>query len=135
MSETVQKYLAKAKESLGSAKDDLAEKRFNSCASRVYYACYQAAVASLIKHGLAPRGGKVLWRHDFVHSRFGFLTKRKKLYPSKIKAYLSELMESRITADYREAMVSKRQAKRVLQKAKEFVSIILKEEKNDQARI
>lgn len=123
-----QSYFAKAKECLASAEDDLAKKRFNSCANRAYYACYQAAVAVLLEHGTAPRGEKGLWRHEFVHSQFGFLVKRGKLYPSKIKTYLPELMEARITADYKSISVSKKTTKGNLQKVEEFVSIVRKEE-------
>lgn len=125
--EEIAAYLSKSKESLASAKDNLKSKRYNSCANRAYYACYQAAIAALLKHGISPVGGKGLLKHDFVQSQFGALIKRKKIYPSKIRAHLPNLMDTRITADYKAAAVSKKEAGRVLQKAKRFVSIVSEE--------
>jgi uncharacterized protein (UPF0332 family) len=60
-------YLAKAAESLLSAESDFAGSRYNSCANRCYYACFQAAVAALIREGIHPHGD---WGHDFVQGRF-----------------------------------------------------------------
>ena len=42
-------YLAKAKNSLSTARHAYEQKDFDSCASRAYFAVYQAEVAALIK--------------------------------------------------------------------------------------
>jgi hypothetical protein len=43
-----------------------------------------------------------------------------------LKSYLSDLQEKRNTADYKIIDVSKKLAKQQLEKAKEFIKIILK---------
>lgn len=127
MNETVQRYLEKSAESLASAKDDLAKKRFNSCANRTYYACYQAAVALLISRGVSPPGGKERWEHDFVQAQTSNLIRRKKMLPAKYRAALPELMVVRVTADYKPQSVSKRKAAKVLKTATEFVTVTSKD--------
>ncbi len=127
MSETAQKYLEKSKESLASAKDDLAKKRFNSCANRAYYACYQAAVALLLKYNVTPAGEKELRKHGAVQSQIAVLIKRKKILPTNQRDVLSELIGVRITADYFASSVPKRAAKQALKKAEEFVKLISQE--------
>lgn len=127
MSETAQKYLEKSGESLASSRDDLAKRRFNSCANRAYYTCYQAAVALLLKHNITPAGGKDLRKHGAVQSQVAVLIKRKKVLPANQRDVLSELMGVRITADYFANSVPIRGAKQALKKAEEFVKLISQE--------
>lgn len=127
MSEVAQNFLAKSEESLASAKDDLAKKRFNSCANRAYYACYQAAVAVLIAHGVTPPSKKRRWEHDVVQTQISNLIRRKKVLPAKYRSTLPELMAVRITADYEPRNVSERKARRVLKVATEFVTVLSRE--------
>lgn len=49
--QTIDAYLRKAQESLESAESEYANRRYNSCASGCYYACFQAAVAALLSPG------------------------------------------------------------------------------------
>ncbi len=64
-------YLAKARESLAGAESELANGRYNNCANRCYYACFQAAVAALVQHGIRPPGGqRAAWGHAFVQAQF-----------------------------------------------------------------
>jgi uncharacterized protein (UPF0332 family) len=49
-------FLAKAAESLLTAESEFANGRYNSCANRCYYACFQAAIAALIQKGIRPLG-------------------------------------------------------------------------------
>ena len=42
-------FLAKAQESLAGAESEFAAGRYNNCANRCYYACFQAAIHALIK--------------------------------------------------------------------------------------
>ena len=127
MSETIQKYLEKSEESLASAKNDLSKKRYNSCANRAYYACYQAAVALLLKYNLTPAGGKELRKHGVIQSQIATLIKRKKILLSKHRDTLPELMSTRVTADYESKGVGQKKAKRVLKRAEEFVTLVNKE--------
>jgi uncharacterized protein (UPF0332 family) len=51
MEQDITIYLAKATESLLTAESEFANGRYNSCANRCYYACFQAAIAALIREG------------------------------------------------------------------------------------
>jgi len=124
-SEEVQIYVAKAAESLASAEDDFAAARYNCCANRVYFACFQAAVAALFAAGIRPSDPRGEWSHEFVQSQFnGRLITRRKLYPARLRRVLRDAMELREKADYTTSMVNERAAKRALQEALEFVRAI-----------
>lgn len=53
--EEVAAYLSKARESLETAESEYVNRRYNSCANRCYYACFQAAIAALLRAGVRPR--------------------------------------------------------------------------------
>ena len=63
--EEARTYLTKAVESLTSAEIDFAAARYNSCANRAYYACFQAAVAALLVAGIRPASPRGEWSHEF----------------------------------------------------------------------
>lgn len=118
-------YMTKATESLASAKDDFAAARYNSCANRVYYACFQAAIAALLSAGIRPTSPRGEWSHEFVQSQFnGLLINRRKLYPISLRRVLRDTIEVREKADYTLSSVSERVASRVLRQAQEFVQAI-----------
>ncbi len=120
-----QAYLTKARESLTSAETDYTAGRYNSCANRVYYACFQAAVAALLVEGLRPVSPRGEWSHEFVQSQFnGLLIGRRKRYPLPLRRILRDTMEVREKADYTPSSVSARVAGRVLQAAQSFVHAI-----------
>lgn len=123
--EESQVYLTKARESLTSAEADYAAGRYNSCANRVYYACFQAAVAALLAEGLRPLSPRGEWSHEFVQSQFnGLLIGRRKRYPLPLRRILRDTMEVREKADYTPSLVSARVASRVLDAAQSFVPAI-----------
>ena len=115
-------FLAKARENLEDAQAALAARRHNACASRSYYAAFQAAVAALWVEGIRPaRGTEGTLSHKMVQTEWaGRLIYRRKLYPPELRSVLQKLIELRITADYRESNVSARDAKRGLT-ASEFM--------------
>src|SRR2546428_11490629 len=79
-------YLAKATESLQTAESEFVNGRYNSCANRCYYACFQAAIYALTRIGVRPRGGAGQWGHDFLQAEFiGELINRRKLYPPSLR--------------------------------------------------
>jgi uncharacterized protein (UPF0332 family) len=61
MEQNITIYLAKATESLLSAESEFVNGRYNSCANRCYYACFQAAIAALLSEGIHPAGQ---WSHQ-----------------------------------------------------------------------
>src|SRR5712691_1768890 len=87
--EEARAYLSKAVESLISAQADSVAARYNSCANRAYYACFQAAVAALLAAGIRPASPRGEWSHEFVQSQFnGLLITRRKLYPITLRRVL-----------------------------------------------
>jgi uncharacterized protein (UPF0332 family) len=121
----VEAFLAKAEESLRSAESDFAHQRYNSCANRCYYACFQAAVAVLGNAGMLTRGQSGRWSHEYVQASFaGQLIKQRKLYPSRLKNVLPTIQELRNLADYQPAPVPRKEAERNLRRCNEFVLAI-----------
>jgi uncharacterized protein (UPF0332 family) len=118
-------YVAKAVESLAAAQSEFAAARYNACANRAYFACFQAAVAALLAASVRPVDPKGEWSHEFVQSQFnGRLVNRRKLYPAHLRRVLRDTMEVRDKADYTLSSVSERVGRRVLQQAEEFVQAI-----------
>jgi uncharacterized protein (UPF0332 family) len=118
-------YLAKAEESLGGAESELVNGRYNNCANRCYYACFQAAVAALIRANVLPTSDDGQWSHGFVEGHFaGQLVNRRKLYPAELRDVLTRNLELRQTADYRPTYVSQVQVSRALRRSRLFVDAI-----------
>lgn len=91
-------FLGKAQESLSSAESDFVGGRYNSCANRCYYACFQAAIAALLFDGIRPPNDR---GHDYVQGQFtGQLIYRRKRYPTDLRQTLLNNMKLRQTADY-----------------------------------
>ena len=63
-------WLTKAHESLTTAESEFLNERYNSCANRCYYACFQAAIAALLHAGIRPRDPQGDWGHAFVQAQF-----------------------------------------------------------------
>lgn len=115
------RYLTKARESLASAGADFEAARYNSCANRSYYAAFQAAVAALIEFGWIARGGT--WEHRYVIAEFsGKLVRQRKILPARFLGVLDRLLEVRITADYRLASASHKEADRARRSAADLIS-------------
>ncbi len=118
-------YLEKAIESLAGAESEYANKRYNNCANRCYYAMFQAAIAALIAAGIRPTGDRDRWEHAFVQARFaGILIKRRKLYPSALVAAFDAARSARLLADYDSGAITLKEAGRALDKAKVFVETV-----------
>jgi len=118
-------YLAKAEESLESAVSELANRRYKSCANRCYYACFQAAIAALLRAGIRPSGARHDWPHPFVQGQFnGQFVNRRHLYPSELRTVLPELQGLRHSADYDPDPVTETEAARALRRARRFVEAI-----------
>ncbi len=115
-------FLIKARESLVSAESDFVGGRYNSCANRCYYACYQAAIAALLHEGIRPTR---YWGHDYVRGQFvGLVINRRKRYAPSLRPTLIDNLELRHTADYETAPITRTQASRALARARDFVQAI-----------
>jgi uncharacterized protein (UPF0332 family) len=115
-------YLAKATESLLTAESECVNGRYNSCANRCYYACFQAAIAALLREGIRPHGQ---WSHEFVQGQLvGVLINQRKRYDTELRRVLSDNQSLRDQADYRPALVTATQAGRALRRSRLFVAAI-----------
>jgi uncharacterized protein (UPF0332 family) len=116
-------FLAKAVESLAGAESESVNGRYNNCANRCYYACFQAAIAALLRVGITSTSPQ--WSHEFVQGRFnGDLIHRRKLYPATLRTILTNTMGLRRTADYQEVQVNRREAAQALRWARSLVEAV-----------
>jgi len=120
-------FLAKAEGSLAGAESAFANDRFNNCANRSYYACFQAAIGALVRAGIESAGPG--WNHGFVQARFaGELVYRRKLYPASLRDALTQNLALRQRADYELQRVSGVQALRALRRARQLMEAIVARE-------
>lgn len=118
-------FIDKAVESLIGAESEFDGGRSNNCANRVYYACFQAAIAALHAAGIVPRGTSGQWSHAFVPAQFdGILINRRRLYPTELRNALAQTYALRQKADYRRDSVNRTEAARMLRHARSFVEAI-----------
>jgi uncharacterized protein (UPF0332 family) len=122
MEQTITIYLTKAYESLLTAESEFANGRYNSCANRTYYACFQAAIAAILIEGIRPAGQ---WNHQYVQAQFvGILINKRKRYESELRRVLADNQSLRDKADYRPEFVTATQASRALRRTRQFVTAI-----------
>ena len=118
-------FLRKAEQSLAGAESELAAGRYDSCANRAYYACFQAAIAALTGIGVGPSPRDQRWRHDAIQAQFvEQLINRRKHYSPVFRDTFERLVRLRHTADYRPDLVNAAQADRALRRAREFVESV-----------
>jgi uncharacterized protein (UPF0332 family) len=120
-------YLLKANECLAGAQNQLAAGRFNNSANRSYYACFQAAIAALIRQGVkAGRDGE--WPHKTVQALFAshYINRRKRIAP-EFRTTLPRAFALRQIADYDVDEVGELPATRMMRQAVAFVAAIEQE--------
>jgi uncharacterized protein (UPF0332 family) len=123
MDEARRVFLLKAEESLSGAESEFANDRYNNCANRCYYACFQAAIAALLTEGIQPRSEQ--WSHTYVQGQFvGQLVNRRKRYAAGLRDTLARTLILRQTADYEPDQVTSLRASRALRRTREFVEAI-----------
>lgn len=119
-------YLTKATESLLTAESEFVNGRFNSCANRIYDACFQAAIAALPREGIRASQGQ--WVHTFVQSQFsGQLVTRRHRYPAEVRDTLARLQHLRQRADDTTDLITRTEANRGLRRCRAFVEAIRQE--------
>jgi uncharacterized protein (UPF0332 family) len=118
-------FLDKAQEGLAGAQSEFVNGRYNNCANRCYYACFQAAIHALEQAGIQPTSTPARWGHDFVQAQFaGQLVNRRKLYPRELHEALVRNYGLRQVADYQRDLLSETQARRALRRTREFLATI-----------
>lgn len=121
-------FLTKARESLAGAQSEFVNGRYDNCANRCYYACFQAAVAALEEHGIhpAPGRGRATWSHTALSATFvGELINRRKVFPAALRDTLTRTAGLREAADYKHEQVSEAQAARSVRRSRTFVETIV----------
>jgi uncharacterized protein (UPF0332 family) len=117
----VLEFLTKAQENLLDAEEALERGRYNVSANRAYYAAFQAAIAALAHEHITHEKNP----HSWVQAQFSErLIKARKLYPSKLASHLLDMQKIRDRADYRPDMTNQQNAKKQIQKSREFLSFI-----------
>jgi uncharacterized protein (UPF0332 family) len=117
-------FLSKAKRNLILAKYCVENGFYDASANRAYYAAFQAAIAALANQGIKREDND----HKWVQASFsGELIKRRKIYPQRLKSFLSDMLGVRNDADYSIRHVSKKIALRQFSKAEDFVETIVQE--------
>ena len=125
MNELAEMYTIKAQESLAGAESEFAGRRYNNCANRCYYACFQAAICALIQAGIRPSRQDGEWSHSFVQTGFaGHLINRRKRYPAALRDTLPRTYLLREMADYDVDSVTQEQAMRAVRRTREFVNAV-----------
>jgi uncharacterized protein (UPF0332 family) len=118
-------YLAKAEQSLAGAESEYANGRYDNCANRCYYACFQAGVYALRVAGVHAGGSRPTWSHEGLQAAFvGQLINRRKLYSFELRDVLPRTMALRHAADYSLDRVSELQAARALRRARTLVGAV-----------
>jgi uncharacterized protein (UPF0332 family) len=114
-------YWAKANENLETALLAYQRKKHNACASRAYYAVFQASIAALIKL-TDLRAIDNEWDHGQVQAELNRrLIMRRKVLPSEIGRTPMDLIALRHIADYKPEVVSAKEAKRAYDRAETFL--------------
>jgi uncharacterized protein (UPF0332 family) len=117
-----QVYLAKARSSLRTAQSAYQQGDFDSCASRAYFAVFQAEIAALIK---PTELRQEEWRHERVQAEFNRrLIQSRKVFPASLRSIHDDLIGRRHTADYTDQHVSARLAEQCLRRAAEMLTAI-----------
>ena len=122
--QSVDSYLRKVDESLSGAESEYVNGRFNNCANRAYYACFQAAVAALVRAGIGPSGSG-RYDHDAVQAQFvGELINRRHRYSPEFRDTFERLLRLREIADYRTDVATETQTVRAIRRARAFVEAV-----------
>ena len=89
-------FLKRAKENLKAAELLFDNGLFNASANRAYYSAFHAIIVVLINNGLSPEID-----HRKALSLFSSeLINRRKIFPSRLKEDIYDLLNNRILADY-----------------------------------
>lgn len=111
--------IKRADDTLKEAELMFQEGYYNGAINRLYYACYYATIALLLKNDIQAQ------THSGVKAMFGLHFVSKKIIPYEIGKTLTSLFEKRQTGDYDDFAIYERQdVENLLQDANEFVRFI-----------
>ncbi len=117
-------FLEKAKANLAVAEYCFNNGFYEASANRAYCAAFQAAITALAAQGIRNDKNE----HKWVQASFSReLIHRRKIYPSRLSSFLSDLFRVRNEADYSAKLLGKTVALRQLTKARDFSDTIIQE--------
>ena len=119
-----QLFLAKAQSNLQAAERDRAQRAFDPCVSRAYFAAFQAAIAALLALADYRRRGHY-WDHGEVAAEFTRrLIRQRKVFGGELASILDDLKTRRHQADYSTFSMSDKIAQRMLNKARKLMELV-----------
>jgi uncharacterized protein (UPF0332 family) len=111
--------LQRAKETLHEADILIDEGCYNAAVNRLYYACYYAVIALLVKNHLAAQ------THEGVKQMFGLHFVVNGLIDRKYSRFYSQLFNDRISSDYDDFLLYDKETLNILRPgAEEFIGAI-----------
>ncbi len=117
-------FLDKAQANLAAAQDCFDNGFYEASANRAYCAAFQAAVAALAAQGIRSNKNE----HKWVQASFtSELIHRRKIYSSRFKSFLGDMLRLRNLADYSEKPTSKKVAAWQLTRAIDLFEAISQE--------
>jgi len=120
--------LERAQETLEDARILANSERWNACVNRLYYACFYAVSALLIKEGYSSS------KHTGVRSLFNLHFVKTGVVPKELARIYNDLFERRQESDYADFITFKEsQIQPLIPQAEEFVeriSILVHENKS-----
>ena len=110
----------RAKETFQDAEYLAENKRWNSCINRLYYACFYACIAALLKKGVESK------THNGVKSQFSKTFIKTKIFPFELGKHYSILFDFRQKGDYGDLFdFTETKVKPLIEPTKKFISIII----------
>jgi uncharacterized protein (UPF0332 family) len=113
--------LERAEEALDEATILFANKKWNATVNRLYYSCFYAVIALLLKHNIRTT------THDGVRNQFGLHFIKTSKIEREYGRFYSVLFDYRLKSDYGDMFdFSKEQVSPLLKKVPEFLAEIKK---------
>lgn len=121
LNELIKYRINRAKETIAEVENLIELGYFNTSINRIYYACYYAVNALIIKKGLSAKS------HDGVRQMFGLHYVKTGLIPKELAKYYTDLFDRRHTSDYDDFVFYKKETVIELYKpASKFIKTIEK---------
>lgn len=119
LKEVINYWVEKSDDSLNAAHDELEAGRYSFATNRIYYACFYAVSALLLKEGLKFK------KHSGVRAAFHKHFVKSKLISREHGEFYDEIFEARQRGDYIELVgFEKKQVENWLQQVSQFVEAI-----------
>ena len=111
--------IQKAKETIGEVENHILNEFWNTAINRMYYACFYAVSALLVKHGIETSS------HKGIRQQFGKMFVKTGKFNKELAKHYTDLFEKRHKGDYNDFFeFDKETVTRLLPISKEFIKKI-----------